>query len=255
MSNPFFSKFDMIFTVKNNIKCLDNSKNNIFKIRNDKIYFINNFINKNIDTTMIGVYKDKFTISTDNNDLLFGIKNIDNDIIVNGPYFIKSENIDGESINLYKSQIDIDISSIIKNTIFYVVDSNNKIYQMPLVYNELCKKQLCSNFKYQSYNKKVFGEEIELPIMTNLSNKINCSYSKVHRIRKLNNQQNLYTMMRLNPEKFPIISSVKNMNLSLPQQRAYSNMWWKQYGTSQGLPVNDVWGGFYLVGSDVPYTS
>ena len=255
MSNPFFSKFDMIFTVKNNIKSLDNNKNNIFKIRKNKIYFMNNFINKNIDTTMIGVYKNKFVISTDDNSLLFGVKDNDNNLNTNGPYFIKSQNIDGESINLYKSQIEINITGIIKNTIFYVIDSNDKIYQMPLIYNELCKNQLCSNFKYQSYNKKVFAKEINLPIMSNLSNKINCSYSNVFRIRKLNYQQNLYTMMRLNPEKFPIISSVKNMNLSLPQQRAYSNMWWKQYGTSQSLPVNDVWGGFYLPGSDVPYTN
>ena len=61
--------------------------------------------------------------------------------------------------------------------------------------------------------------------------------------------------MRLYPERFPIISSVKNKNLTLAQQRAYSNLWWKQFGTSQCLPVNNNWGGFYLVGSDVPYTN
>ena len=61
-------------------------------------------------------------------------------------------------------------------------------------------------------------------------------------------------MMRLHPEKFPIISSVKKMNLTLHQQRAYSNMWYRQFGTSQALPVNDNFGGFHVVGSDVPYT-
>ena len=80
-------------------------------------------------------------------------------------------------------------------------------------------------------------------------------YSNVYRIRKLNKQQNLYTMMRLHPEKFPIISSVKNINLTLGQQRAYSNRWYRQFGTSQALPVNDNFGGFYCQGSEVPFTS
>ncbi|MBT3407225.1 hypothetical protein HN415_00935 [Candidatus Woesearchaeota archaeon] len=71
----------------------------------------------------------------------------------------------------------------------------------------------------------------------------------------LNKQQNLYAMMRRFPEKFPIISSVKQINLTLAQQRQYSNMWYRQFGTSQALPVNDNFGGFYLVGSDVPYTN
>ena len=32
-------------------------------------------------------------------------------------------------------------------------------------------------------------------------------------------------------------------------------MWWRQFGTSQALPVNDNFGGFYLVGSEVGYTN
>ena len=61
--------------------------------------------------------------------------------------------------------------------------------------------------------------------------------------------------MRLYPHRFPIISKVKNLNLTYAQKRAYSNMWWRQFGTSQALPVNDNFGGFYLVGSEVPYTN
>ena len=45
------------------------------------------------------------------------------------------------------------------------------------------------------------------------------------------------------------------MNLTPGQQRAYSNLWWRQFGTSQALPANDDWGGFYCPGSDVPYTN
>ena len=62
-------------------------------------------------------------------------------------------------------------------------------------------------------------------------------------------------MMRRYPAKFPIISSVKNMYLTLAQQRQYSNMWWRQFGTSQALPVNDNFGGFFLPGSDVPFVN
>jgi hypothetical protein len=61
--------------------------------------------------------------------------------------------------------------------------------------------------------------------------------------------------MRRFPEKFPIIPAVKGLNLTIPQQRQYSNNWYRQFGTSQALPVNDVWGGFYVVGSEVPYTN
>ena len=255
MSNLFFSKFDMIFTVNDNIKCLDDKNDNFFKLRNNKIYFENNFINKNIDTTVVGLYKNNFKIVCEDSDLLFGIENTDKEIIVDGDYFVNNQVIDGEMIKLYKGSIQIQIENIIKKRFFYVVDSNNTIYKIPFVYNELCKEQLCNNIKYQTYNKKILGKEIDLPLMSNLSNNINCSYSKVYRIRKLNKQQNLYTMMRLYPERFPIISSVKNKNLTLAQQRAYSNLWWKQFGTSQSLPVNNNWGGFYLVGSDVPYTN
>ena len=69
------------------------------------------------------------------------------------------------------------------------------------------------------------------------------------------NQQDLYAKMRHHPELFPIISSVKGLRLTPGQQRAYSNLWYRQFGTSQALPVNDNWGGFYVVGSEVPFTN
>jgi len=69
------------------------------------------------------------------------------------------------------------------------------------------------------------------------------------------NQQNLYALMRRYPNRFPIISSTQNIGLNEGQQRAYSNLWYRQFGTSQALPVNDNFGGFYLIGSNVPYTN
>ena len=68
------------------------------------------------------------------------------------------------------------------------------------------------------------------------------------------NQQNLYALMRRRPQLFPIISSTQNINLTPAQQRQYSTLWYRQFGTSQALPANDNFGGFYLAGSDVPYT-
>jgi hypothetical protein len=61
--------------------------------------------------------------------------------------------------------------------------------------------------------------------------------------------------MRRFPERFPLISSTQNINLTPAEQRIYSNMWYRQFGTSQAMPVNDNWGGFYVVGSEVPYTN
>ena len=68
-------------------------------------------------------------------------------------------------------------------------------------------------------------------------------------------QQDLYANMRRQPEKYPIISWVKNMNLTPAEQRQYSNLWYRQFGTSQALPVNDNWGGFFIAGSEVHYTN
>jgi len=113
----------------------------------------------------------------------------------------------------------------------------------------------CVCRKVQSYDRFYDGRN------RTLCTPISCQISQICRNNQykfdkyVNNQQNLYALMRHKPESFPIIDSVKNLNLTLSQQRAYSNMWYRQFGTSQALPVNDNWGGFYLVGSDVPYTN
>jgi len=249
-----FSKFDMLFTVKDNIKCLNNKNNNNFIIRNNKIYFLNNHANKTLDTTAIAVHNSNFEIVSNDSNLSFGFDNSDNKITINGSNFYKVKEINNKMIDFYSGPVTITIPKNMTNRFMYVLDQTNTLYKIVLVYNELCRDQFCVSDRYQTYASKLLGKEIKLTSISELSNNVNCSYNKVHRIRKLNEQQNLYTMMRLHPDKFPIISSVKNMNLTYAQQRAYSNYWWRQYGTSQALPVNDVWGGFNLVGSDVPYT-
>lgn len=255
MSTKFFSKFDMLFTVNDNIKCLFTEQDNNFKLRNDKIYFENYNINKTLDTTKVAMYIGTFKIVTTDSNLLFGINDLKNQITVNGDTLVQTKKIDNKNINLYKNFIEITLDEKVGNTTFYVVDKNNIVYEIPFLFNELAKPQLCAVYPYQSYANTNFGKVIKLPFQSELSRKLNCMYSNVYRIRKLNKQQNLYTMMRLHPEKFPIISSVKNMNLTLAQQRAYSNRWYRQFGTSQALPVNDNFGGFYCQGSEVPFTS
>jgi hypothetical protein len=129
------------------------------------------------------------------------------------------------------------------------IKNNSKRY----INQQNCKK--CSCHKFQSYNRNNFGKDISLCSI------ISCKISQICRNNEykfnqyVNNQQNLYALMRHKPEIFPIIDSVKKINLTPAQQRQYSNMWYRQFGTSQALPVNDDWGGFYLVGSEVPYTN
>jgi hypothetical protein len=113
----------------------------------------------------------------------------------------------------------------------------------------------CSCIKFQSYNAATFGRLVNTcsPISCLVQN--NCNKNQRQFQQYVLNQQNLYARMRRFPEQFPLIPWVANMNLTPGQQRAYSNLWYRQFGTSNALPVNDDWGGFYLPGSDVPYTN
>jgi hypothetical protein len=113
-------------------------------------------------------------------------------------------------------------------------------------------RKSCNATKIQSYET---GKDIKIYSIIECKLKQGCRDNEYNFQKKILNQQNLYSLMRLKPELFPIISLVKNINLSKEQQRVYSNMWYKQFGTSQALPVNDNWGGFNLVGSEVPYTN
>jgi len=109
--------------------------------------------------------------------------------------------------------------------------------------------------RFQSYNLVNFGETVTTcsPISCNIQQI--CRNNEYKFNKYILNQQNLYTAMRWHPEKFPITSYVQNMNLKEWEQRKYSNYWYRQFGTSQALPANDNWGGFTVVGSEVPYTS
>ena len=116
-------------------------------------------------------------------------------------------------------------------------------------------KNMCSKWRFQSYEHNTLGDEIKAYIPNTCALSLKCRNSEYKFNKHILEQQNLYAMMRLHPERFPIISSVHNIGLTPIQQRAYSNIYYKRLGTSQAMPVNDNWGGFALTGSDVPYTN
>ena len=128
-------------------------------------------------------------------------------------------------------------------------------------YKNMYKKKNCVNtkncscMKFQSYNPYTFGKDVTLCSPISCLVQINCNNENYRFQQYVNNQQNLYARMRRFPEQFPIISWTQNMNLTTGQQRAYSNMWYRQFGTSQALASNDNWGGFYVVGSETSYTN
>jgi hypothetical protein len=128
------------------------------------------------------------------------------------------------------------------------IKSNSKSYN--------CKnKCYFSCHRFQSYEPLTFGQNIKICTPNTCKLQSKCNKSNYQFNKYVLGQQNLYAKMRRQPELFPIISWVKGMNLSPGQQRAYSNLWYRQFGTSQAMPVNDNWGGFYIVGSEVPYTN
>ena len=113
----------------------------------------------------------------------------------------------------------------------------------------------CSCYKFQSYGPIGFGKDIKICSPLYCNYKTLCNNNQYKFLQYVQNQQDLYANMRRNPQNYPIIPWVKEMNLKPSEQRQYSNMWYRQFGTSQALPANDDFGGFYLVGSEVPYTN
>jgi hypothetical protein len=114
----------------------------------------------------------------------------------------------------------------------------------------------CSCIKFQSYNAANFGKAVNTctPISCLVQN--NCKKNQLKYQQFVLDQQNLYATMRRFPEKFPIISWVKQMNLTPGEQRAYSNLWYRQFGTSNSICTNNnIWSATYLPGSETPYTN
>ncbi len=124
-----------------------------------------------------------------------------------------------------------------------------------------CRKELkksprkFSTISFQSQDRINLGQVITVATPIYCFQNRNCCINQGKFQQYVANQQNLYAEMRRFPERFPIIPSTGDINYTPQQQRAYSNNWYRQFGTSQALPANDNWGGFYVVGSEVPYTN
>jgi len=119
-----------------------------------------------------------------------------------------------------------------------------------------CKNsKICTVYNFQSYSLQTLGKVIPFraPISCNLQK--NCSINQYKFDKYVLNQQDTYALMRRFPEKFPLIPSSQYLCYTPQQQRYVSNRWYRQFGTSQALPANDNWGGFYIAGSEVPYTN
>ena len=124
-----------------------------------------------------------------------------------------------------------------------------------MYFTNLCGNVSCGCYNFQDYTKPFSAILKKDCALSQIWQNVLCQNAKNAQIRRVIKQQDLYTTMRRNPQLFPIISTVKMMNLSLANQRKYSNMWYRQFGTSQALPVNDNWGGFFLPGSETPFTN
>ena len=115
--------------------------------------------------------------------------------------------------------------------------------------------KICTVYNFQSYNTINLGKVIPYKAPISCSVQKNCSINQYKFNQYVANQQDTYALMRRMPEKFPLIPSSQNLCYTPQQQRFVSNRWYRQFGTSQALPANDNWGGFYIAGSEVPYTN
>ena len=121
--------------------------------------------------------------------------------------------------------------------------------------SKLKNSKICTTYKFQSYDPLTFGKVITYHRPISCAIQKNCNINQCNFNKFVWNQQNTYALMRRFPERFPIIPWTQNMNLTPGQQRQYSNNWYRQFSTSNALPCNDNWGGFYQPGSEVPYTN
>ena len=115
--------------------------------------------------------------------------------------------------------------------------------------------KICTVYNFQSYDLLTLGNVIPYKAAISCNLQKNCSINQYKFDKYVANQQNTYAMMRRFPEKFPLIPSSQYLCYTPQQQRYVSNRWYRQFGTSQALPANDNWGGFYIAGSEVPYTN
>lgn len=135
-----------------------------------------------------------------------------------------------------------------------------------LATNKQKKKQqdvnrLCQKWNFQSYENYFKDKKTFLKNECAMAQK--CQQQACQDQRDYNRAQNLLRQYRVNPQNYPIISSVKQIGLGIKDQRMYSNYWYRQIGTSNamgsvqpGYPysVYPNWPGCNIRGSSTTYT-
>ena len=235
---------------KSYINCFNKNGNNNLIIKDNKV-----FLNTVNETTKFGVNVGEYKLTNDNTDYPVGFICSSNIINVTDGIYVGSKFIDGINVNFYTGDITFSVLEQFKNVSIYFLNHGYLNGKNKLVFSNLCGNVSCNCYYFQDYSKPYSAVDQRYCTLGHLWQNVLCQNAGNARVRKIINQQDLYTMMRLKPESFPIIPSVKRLNLPLNYQRQYSNMWYRQFGTSQALPVNGNFGGFYCVGSEVPYTN
>jgi hypothetical protein len=238
--------------------CLPNSPiNNFTAFANPKckcteeVFFLNG-IN---DSNKYGLKTGTYNFINNNEEYPMGFVVKSDYVDVTGQNYKGSEYVNGINVSFYTGTITINVKNNFQFMSVYFLNKGYLGGEKRFVFTQLCSAMKCGCDTFQSYNTPTFGKDIKLCNLLPLWNRILCQNNQNAKLRKIIRQQDLYALMRRRPELFPITTYVQQMNLSLADQRRYSNLWYRQFGTSQALPVNDVWGGFYVVGSEVPYTN
>jgi hypothetical protein len=213
------------------------------------------YLDEITDSNKYGLKNIAYKFINNNEDYPMGFVVSSDKVEVSGENYKGNEYVNGINVAFYTGTINIVVKSNFQFMSVYFLNKGYLGGEKRFVFTQLCSSMKCGCATFQSYNNFTFGKEIKLCNLLPLWNNILCQNNQNAKLRKIIRQQDLYALMRRRPELFPITSYVQQMNLSLADQRRYSNMWYRQFGTSQALPVNDVWGGFYVVGSEVPYTN
>ncbi len=107
---------------------------------------------------------------------------------------------------------------------------------------------------FQNYNNYMENQRIILPNICRQNRIIQAQQCALQRAQNI--VQRRYTQMSRNPQNFPIISSTQYICLTPEQQRQYSNMWWRRYGSQMSTGTNLIgFGATAITGSEVPYTN
>ncbi len=123
------------------------------------------------------------------------------------------------------------------------------------------KQAACQTWYFQSYNNFEVNDKASLPnqcFMSDIIQQQQCQQQKAY-----NRAQNLLNLYRMKPQQFPLTSWTYKNGLTKPQQRQYSNLWYRIQGASNacgsvqpGYPysIYNNWPGSFIPGSQTTYT-